>query len=734
MTDQTAFDRVVSAFERSGLAVALRGDGLAACQAPGHSAADRSISLRAIEGQVLLNSHADDKDQVLGALGLTMADLFDNVRGADYRYSDGRIVHRSPAKKFRQTGNTKGTALFRAERLPATSDTPIYVVEGEKDVLALESVGAVAVCSAMGAGKAHLFDWTPLHDRTVIVVQDKDTPGRAHARQIVELLDGNAAVSIVEAKSGKDAADHIADGHQISELITVDEPRSPGRKLRVVRGSDVRTRRVQWWEPDLIPCSSLTLLAGREGLGKSTVACSWAARETNTGNTIMYLHSEDSREHTVAPRLKAAGADMANVIFVDVATEYTDTGNVILPLDTAAIEQVIVEHNVTFMVLDAATSSMSSELSGRDDREVRRFLEPLTQLAARRNLVILGLVHFGKRDGNDTGKLILGSIAWSQVARSVLSLAKDDDSGDLVLTGTKSNLASRTRSVSLRLHSATVITDDGHAEVGAAQWLGDTDRDARELLAPPELADDDRDDRTAAEHWLADYLQQNGQTPAKTVKSDGAKEKISERTLKRAASKIGVIFESKGFPRTSHWSLPQSGQPTPYTGERGPTGPTGPDQAKQNGPTETKSQSGHTPVHGPTGGPTAISDSQAACVACSAELPDALVTVELCPVCTAAVGYIERTLDKISIATKTDLLHACSSSDGSRAALNGVLDYAITSGRVEAVTVGGRRKYTRPEQQTVQTPGRSTGQWLASGQPVRKDTTGQPTRHSEAVG
>ncbi|MFH5207565.1 AAA family ATPase [Antrihabitans sp. NCIMB 15449] len=482
-----------------------------------------------------------------------------------------------------------------------------------------------------------------------------------------------------------------------------------GRQLRVVRGSDVRTRRVEWWEPDLIPCSSLTLLAGREGLGKSTVACSWAARETNTGNTILYLHSEDSREHTVAPRLKAAGADMANVIFVDVATEYTDTGNVILPLDTAAIEHVIVEHNVTFMVLDAATSSMSSELSGRDDREVRRFLEPLTQLAARRNLVILGLVHFGKRDGNDTGKLILGSIAWSQVARSVLSLAKDNDSGELVLTNTKGNLAPRTRSVSLRLHSATVITDDGHAEVGAAQWLGDTDRDARELLAPPDPIGDDHDDRTAAEHWLADYLQQNGQTPAKTVKSDGAKEKISERTLKRAASKIGVIFESKGFPRTSHWSLPQSGQPTPYTGERGPTGPTGPDQAKQNGPTETKSQSGHTPVHGPTGGPTAISDSQAACVACSAELPDALLTVELCDVCTAALGYITRTVTNLTTARRQDILHACSSTDGSRDKLDQVLIFAVKSGRIGLDTIDGKRIYTLPAKAQQGRVGRCPG-------------------------
>src|SRR5690606_38441844 len=129
------------------------------------------------------------------------------------------------------------------------------------------------------------------------------------------------------------------------------------------------------------------------------------------------------------------------------------------------------------------TSAMSSELSGKDDRQVRQFLEPLAQLAARRDCVVLGLCHFGKRDGNDTGKLILGSIAWSQVARSVLSVARDDESGNLIVTNTKGNLAPRTRSMEAVIESATVPTDDGVAEVGLLRWLGESERDARDLLA-----------------------------------------------------------------------------------------------------------------------------------------------------------------------------------------------------------------------------------------------------------
>jgi hypothetical protein len=41
-------------------------------------------------------------------------DLFDNPRGVDYRYDNGRVVHRTPAKTFRQSGNTNGTHSYTA--------------------------------------------------------------------------------------------------------------------------------------------------------------------------------------------------------------------------------------------------------------------------------------------------------------------------------------------------------------------------------------------------------------------------------------------------------------------------------------------------------------------------------------------------------------------------------------------------------------------------------------------
>lgn len=144
-----------------------------------------------------------------------MADLYDNRDGwadrdgrrwhTEYPYPDGRKVWRSADKKFTQRGNTKGTA----DRIGDAQT--VYVTEGEKDVLTVEPDGGVAVCPAMGAGKAYMFDWSPLKDRDVRVVSDKDGPGREHAETVATQLRSVAkSVQILQPAVGKDAADHIA--------------------------------------------------------------------------------------------------------------------------------------------------------------------------------------------------------------------------------------------------------------------------------------------------------------------------------------------------------------------------------------------------------------------------------------------------------------------------------------------------------------------------------------------
>ncbi|MDP9460717.1 MAG: toprim domain-containing protein, partial [Actinomycetota bacterium] len=234
----SALDRLLGALQDRDCRPRQGSGGNWSARCPAHEDRSPSLSLRQIEGQALAYCHAGCvTGEVLAALGLGMADLYDEPRGVAYRYDDGRVVHRSPDKRFTQSGKIKGsTSLYRLGKVSAAvaAGRTVYVVEGEKDVHALESVGLVATTSPMGAGKWHKADPSPLAGATVVIVADRDKPGQAHAAEVKASLDRlGATVSVVTAKTGKDAADHIAAGHGPEEFLPVSETAAAaGRRLR----------------------------------------------------------------------------------------------------------------------------------------------------------------------------------------------------------------------------------------------------------------------------------------------------------------------------------------------------------------------------------------------------------------------------------------------------------------------------------------------------------------------
>ncbi|WP_052493308.1 DnaB-like helicase C-terminal domain-containing protein [Rhodococcus sp. MEB064] len=214
-----SYERLIDAFRDNGLNVVEKSNGVASAQGPGHSPADKSVGIRynATEECTWICSYAgEDTADILDAVGLSMRDLYDKPKGSTYTYPDGRVVNKTPDKKFFQSGNTKGSALYRGERLAAAST--VYFCEGEKDVHALEAEGVVATTTAGGAGNVHLADLTPLHGKTVVIVRDMDKAGEGRARKLMELLAPHCAVSVVEPAQGKDAADHVTLGQGVSQF------------------------------------------------------------------------------------------------------------------------------------------------------------------------------------------------------------------------------------------------------------------------------------------------------------------------------------------------------------------------------------------------------------------------------------------------------------------------------------------------------------------------------------
>ncbi|WP_370501191.1 toprim domain-containing protein [Mycolicibacterium sp. jd] len=226
----TAQERLIDALRKHGSVVDDRNPGKVKAQCPAHDDTNPSLALgpRRDGNGIVVKCHAGcDTSSVLQAVHLTMADLFDEPKvrevfspRRDYRYPDGRVVHRKAGKKFFQSGNVQDRNLFHVDRIGDSST--VFVCEGEKDVEAVEALGGgVAVSQAQGAATSpEHYDWEVLRGRNVVVIADRDEPGRNCAGRVAALLDGIAAsVRIVEAKTGKDAADHLAAGHTLDEFV-----------------------------------------------------------------------------------------------------------------------------------------------------------------------------------------------------------------------------------------------------------------------------------------------------------------------------------------------------------------------------------------------------------------------------------------------------------------------------------------------------------------------------------
>jgi len=160
------------------------------------------------------------------------------VAAYDYVDEDGKLlfqVVRYEPKDFRQrrpdgkggwTWGVKGVRLA-PYRLPRVLGAQrVLVVEGEKDVHALERLGYVATCNPMGAGKWREEFAEYLAGREVIILPDNDVAGEQHARQVARTLDGKARsiriVRLPDVGPGGDISDWITAGgtkEKLEELI-----------------------------------------------------------------------------------------------------------------------------------------------------------------------------------------------------------------------------------------------------------------------------------------------------------------------------------------------------------------------------------------------------------------------------------------------------------------------------------------------------------------------------------
>lgn len=348
--------------------------------------------------------------------------------------------------------------------------------------------------------------------------------------------------------------------------INAARPAAPdvNNAVSLICGSLLRPQPIEWLWRHWLAAGKFHLLAGIPGQGKTTIALTLAATVTIGGvwpdgsrctkGSAVIFSGEDDAADTLLPRIVAAGGDPSRVFFV----QGTRIDGELVPFDpardllqlTRAIEQI---GDVRLVVVDPVVSAVNGD--SHKNTEVRRALQPLVDLAASCGCAIVGITHFAKGgQGQDPAQRVVGSVAFSAVARVVIVAAKvrgEEGQDSRILARAKSNIGPDDGGFEYHLDQVQVMDGIEASRIGWGQAVQGTARDL--LTNPDEDVDDDAGDAVS---MLRAELVNDSWTEADKASSPLRAAGFTKKQIWAASKKLGVIRQKGGMHGGWYWRLP----------------------------------------------------------------------------------------------------------------------------------------------------------------------------------
>lgn len=347
------------------------------------------------------------------------------------------------------------------------------------------------------------------------------------------------------------------------------------RAPTLTRASTVATTKAKFLFDPIIPQNTLTLFAARAGVGKSTLTLKVIADATKgilEGDrygqrlNVLVLAPEDSRSMQTL-RLKGAGADLDRVFFLGLQETsedgYISETAVKLPRDVDLLIHTIARHQIGLVVIDPITSLVSGRTDSRD--EIRAALDPLMARLHDLNTSVVGVLHF-KKGGGAAGDMVSGSLAWRDIARSLLLMVLDPETGIRICTLEKSSYSPHAgKSWQFALESINVTTDDGDIQEVAriAGWT-ESDRDVQEVIdSTAWQPGDSAGSRSEALEFIIGYLvENNGEAIAGEAIKAGRLAGFTENEIKNARKRSKtprILSQKSSFGAGWVWTFAHEG-------------------------------------------------------------------------------------------------------------------------------------------------------------------------------
>lgn len=324
--------------------------------------------------------------------------------------------------------------------------------------------------------------------------------------------------------------------------------------------ADVEMENIDWLVPGWLARKEITIVEGDPGLGKSymtqmiCVAICDGKRVPSeykyhpTQGRVAYFDTENTASTVTKVRLVENGIECPHNFFQGEEPFSIDDEERWLK-----VAEVLEDFRPTVIVFDTINIYIGGADTYRSS-ETQQALANFKMLAVRLNCSVVILRHLTKGNKDKALYAGQGSIAFTGVARIVLTCGiSPDDEDTRVVAVTKNNIGPKGRALTWRIDSLPDTIERKNRS--KFTWGEFVDLSSDDIIAAKPQKNNDRE---AATKWLAELLADGNVVDSSKVERMAEARSISKTTLSRAADKLGVVKEMSGFGKNkkSMWSLP----------------------------------------------------------------------------------------------------------------------------------------------------------------------------------
>ena len=320
----------------------------------------------------------------------------------------------------------------------------------------------------------------------------------------------------------------------------------------ITKGSEIMPEPIEWIWPGWLAKGKCHVLAGEPGRGKTSLCITIAATITTGGHfpdetspeigEVVIWSGEDGIADTLIPRCHAAGGDLTKIFFIRGKQE----GGIEHPFDpskdlTKLDDAFLALENPKLLIIDPLVSTFKRD--GNNNAETRKDLQPLIDLAVRKNIAVIGIHHLGKPNNQHTSAIhrLNGSVAIGGVARTVFMVDKyQNDDEKSVFVRAKNNNGPTGDGF---IYSITGVELPHNIRSSRIEW-GDRVLGRPEDLLPAVQSNFDSPGKSKLDESMEFIRARLAEGPVSTAElhADAKAENISLATLRRALQKLGAEY------------------------------------------------------------------------------------------------------------------------------------------------------------------------------------------------